>query len=645
MNLIEKILAPHIVQGEMKPGSMLRLRVEQTLTQDALGMLAYLSFEQMGRRQVETELSVSYMDHNMIYADFRNPDDHAYLRSVARKFGITVSGAGNGICHSVHLARFAVPGKLVVGTDSHTPSVGALGVLGFGTGGLDVGAVMAGEPLTVSMPKVIRVRLTGRLKPGVNAKDVVLELMRLVGVKGGRGCAFEFCGDALAHLSVPERMTITNMSVETGATTAVFPADERVLEFLTAQGRASDYRPLAPDADARYDGELAIDLAALEPLVARPHQPDCVCPVREAGEVKVDQVFIGSCTNSSYSDMMKAAQVLRGKCAAPNVSLVVSPGTRQNYLQLLHSGAIETFIRAGARILECGCGPCVGMGQAVRTGGVSVRTANRNFKGRCGTADSYIYLASPETAAATAVLGRLARADEVTNVAALADVAEPDTYWQDDAMIERNVGARPETALVKGPNIRDIPIGDGCPAAIRAGVVVKLGDNVSTDEIAPSGAKNVSNRANIEEVSKSTFERDDPTFYRRALDWGHSVIVAGENYGQGSSREHAALMPMYLGVQAVLAKSFARIHRSNLINFGLLPLEFARAEDYDRIRPSDILEIGNVRAALENGRANVLNRTTGETIPALLHTSAYERAILHSGGVLRYIQQRKEGPQ
>lgn len=644
MNLIEKIIASHLVSGEMKPGSAIGLRVDHTLTQDALGMLAYLSFEQMGRDQVRTGLSVSYLDHNMLYTDYKNPDDHAYLCSVARKYGIVVSRPGNGICHSVHLARFAVPGMTAVGTDSHTPSCGAVGMLGFGAGGLDVGAVMAGEPLAVNMPKVIRVTLAGRLSPGVSAKDAALELMRRVGVKGGRGCAFEFAGDGLSHLTVPERMTLANMSVETGATTAVFPADHQTEIYLAAQGRAKDYIPMAADEDAAYSGEIGIDLSALSPLVAAPHQPDQVIPVEKAKDVAVDQVFIGSCTNSFISDLMRAAAVLEGRRAAKGVSLVVSPGTRQNYLHLLESGAIGTFLRAGARILECGCGPCVGMGQAVRTGGVSVRTSNRNFKGRCGTADSAVYLASPETAAATAVLGRIASAAEIMDVSALATIGEPETYYIDDALLDMNSGARPQEPVIKGPNIRDIPTGEGLLPRLTLGVVAKLGDNVSTDEIAPSGAKNVANRANIEEVSKSAFEREDPDFWRRALDMGRSAIVAGENYGQGSSREHAALMPMYLGVRAVIARSFARIHKANLVNFGLLPLEFERPEDYDAIRSGDVLEIPDTLSALETGRAEVMNRTAGTQFTALLHISAYERAILHAGGVLRYIQQRKEGP-
>ena len=572
MNLVEKILKPHLLSGDMPPGEPLALRVEQTLTQDALGMLAYLAFESLGLPAVRTELSVSYLDHNLLYADYRNPDDHAYLMSVARRYGITVSRAGNGICHSVHLARFAQPGKLVVGTDSHTPSAGALGMIGIGAGGLDVAAVMAGEPLMLAMPRIVKIELTGRLRPGVNAKDAALCILRAFGVKGGLGCAFEFGGEGLKTLSVPERMTLTNLAVETGATTSVCPTDGEALRFLRSQGREADFIALAPDPDAVYDDVFPLDLGAVEPMVALPHRPDNVVTVREAAGTAVDQVFIGSCTNSSYSDLMKAAAILRGRRIAENVSLLVTPGTRQNYLALLRSGAVEAFVRAGARVLECGCGPCVGMGQAVRTGGVSLRTVNRNFKGRCGTKESSVYIAGPETAAFTAVAGKIAWGAEDFDLRELADIREPEACEEDDSLIIRPT-PDPDAQVVRGPNIREIPLGDALPDQLPVCVALCLGDHISTDDIAPSGAKNVANRANIEEVSKSAFERLDPDFWRRAQALGSSVIVAGENYGQGSSREHAALMPRYLGVRAVIARSFARIHRANLINFGILPLE------------------------------------------------------------------------
>lgn len=642
MNLITKILSRHLVSGRLAPNEPIAIHIEQTLTQDALGMLAYMAFERMGLPRIQTELSVSYTDHNLMYTDYRNPDDHAYQMSIAKRFGVTVSRAGNGICHSIHLARFAQPGKILIGTDSHTPSAGALGMLGIGAGGMDVALVMAGEPLTIKMPRVIEVRLTGRLAPGVNAKDAALVLLRRVGVKGGVGCAFEFTGEGAAALTVPERMTMTNLAVETGATTSVFSCDAMSLRYLSAQGRAGDWKRLEPDPDAQYDGRIDIDLSSIEPMVARPHQPDNVCPVREAGEVRVDQVFIGSCTNSSYTDLTRAAAVLEGRHVADNVSLIVSMGTRQNYLMLLKNGVVDVFVRAGARILECGCGPCVGMGQAVRTGGVSVRTVNRNFKGRCGTADSAVYLTGPETAAATAVRGVLSTAEGMVSEEVFASIAEPERYELDDVLLFHQE-PDPQAPIVRGPNIGEVPLGEPVAQHIRAGVVIRLGDNVSTDEIAPSGTKNVSNRSNIPLVSRSAFERLDPEFWKRAEALGSSVIVAGENYGQGSSREHAALMPMYLGVKAVLAKSFARIHRSNLINFGLLPLVFENPEDYDGLHLNDVLEIETGELREGQNTIRIANRTTGAEHLALLHISAYERDVLHAGGVLRYIQQRKEG--
>ena len=639
MNLIEKILAPHVLSGDMRPGQPLSLRVEQTLTQDALGMIAYLAFEFLGLPAVQTELSVSYMDHNLLYTDFRNPDDHAYLMSVARKYGIVVSRAGNGICHSVYLARFAKPGKLVIGTDSHTPSAGALGMIGIGAGGMEVAAVMAGEPLSLAMPEVVRIELTGKLRPGVNAKDIALEILRRFGVKGGLGLAFEFGGEGLETLSVPERMTLTNLAVETGATTSVCPVDEEARRFLRAQGREADFVPLTADPDAAYAQTVTIDLGALEPLLALPHQPDKVVPVREAEPVQVDQVFIGSCTNSSFSDMMKAARILRGRHIDPSVSLIVTPGTRQNYLALLESGAVETFVRAGARVLECGCGPCVGMGQAVRTGGVSLRTVNRNFKGRCGTKESSVYIASPETAAFTALAGHLAWGLEGFDPACLQDIREPERYDTDDSLILCHPEPDRDVKIVRGPNIREIPLGDPLPDSLTATVAIRLGDNVSTDDIAPSGAKNVANRANIEEVSKSTFERIDPDFWKRALALGNSVIVAGVNYGQGSSREHAALMPRYLGVRAVIARGFARIHRANLINFGILPLECA---DESLFSPGDQLLLSGLLRSGERGAVTLRCLTIGQSLELSLRLSPYEWAVVKAGGLLPYIRAKRQ---
>ncbi|MBR6706732.1 MAG: aconitate hydratase [Clostridia bacterium] len=634
MNLVEKILGPHILSGNMTPGSPLEIRAEQTLTQDALGMLAYLAFESLGLEKVRTELSVSYLDHNMLYTDHRNPDDHAYLTSVARKYGIVLSRAGNGICHSVHLARFAVPGKIIVGTDSHTPSAGALGMIGIGAGGLDVAAVMAGQPLAVAMPRVVKIDLRGRLRPGVNAKDAALRILKEFGVKGGLGVAFEFGGEGLGSLSVPERMTLTNLAVETGATTAVCPADEEARRFLRSQGREGAFVPLMADPDASYDRVFRLDLDMAEPMAALPHRPDNVVPVREAAGERVDQVFIGSCTNSSISDLEKAAAILRGRRIAENVSLLVTPGTRQNYLALLKSGAVETFVRAGARVLECGCGPCVGMGQAVRTGGVSLRTVNRNFPGRCGTKESGVYLAGPETAAFTALAGHITWGAEGFDPEELRDIREPEIYETDDSLILRGAPDA-EVRVVRGPNIKEIPLGEALPDCLDMRVSLCVGDNISTDEIAPSGAKNVANRANIEAVSRSAFERLDPDFWRRALEMGSSVIVAGENYGQGSSREHAALMPRYLGVRAVIARSFARIHRANLINFGILPLETEDASDF---RPGDRLVLDGLRRDGAGEDLMIRNETAGYARIVKLRVTDRERAVLKAGGLLQFIR-------
>lgn len=643
MNLTEKLLSQHMVFGTLAPGGEIGLRVEQTLTQDALGMLTYMAFEQMGLPQVRTELSVSYLDHNMAYLDYRNPDDHAYLRGIAKRYGIYLSEAGNGICHVVHLSRFAIPGKLVVGTDSHTPCAGAAGMLGIGAGGLEVAAVMAGQPLRLRCPRVIRVELTGRLGPGVNAKDAALVLVGQLKVKGGLGAVLEYTGAGLQDLTVPQRMTLANMGAEVGATSSLFPSDEQTRTFFRAQGREEDWLPLSADADARYDETIFCDLSQIVPMVALPHQPDRVVPVTQAGSIKVDQVFIGSCTNSSYTDLTRAAAILKGHTVAEGVSLVVTPGTRQSYALLLQNGAIESFVQAGARILECGCGPCVGLGQAVRTGGVSVRTSNRNFKGRCGTEDSSVYLVSPETAAATAVLGRLATVEDPKLHQVLASISEPERYGGDDRMLRPPTAGEEQVEILRGPNIQPIPMKEPLQDRLEAKVVIRLGDNVSTDEIAPAGARNVSMRSNIPAVSRSTFSRLDPGFADRALQYGQSIIVAGENYGQGSSREHAALMPMFLGVQAVLAKSFARIHRTNLINFGILPLVFQDPADWKGLEQGDSLELVDVWKGLDQGRLLVRNQTHGAQFTVELDISPYERELLLSGGLLRYIKNPPTG--
>lgn len=643
MNLTEKLLSQHMVFGTLAPGGEIGLRVEQTLTQDALGMLTYMAFEQMGLPRVRTELSVSYLDHNMAYLDYRNPDDHAYLRGIAKRYRIYLSEAGNGICHVVHLSRFAIPGKLVVGTDSHTPCAGAAGMLGIGAGGLEVAAVMAGQPLRLRCPRVIRVELTGRLGPGVNAKDAALVLVGQLKVKGGLGAVLEYTGAGLQDLTVPQRMTLANMGAEVGATSSLFPSDEQTRTFFRAQGREEDWLPLSADTDARYDETIFCDLSQIVPMVALPHQPDRVVPVTQAGSIKVDQVFIGSCTNSSYTDLTRAAAILKGHTVAEGVSLVVTPGTRQSYALLLQNGAIESFVQAGARILECGCGPCVGLGQAVRTGGVSVRTSNRNFKGRCGTEDSSVYLVSPETAAATAVLGRLATVEDPKLHQVLASISEPERYGGDDRMLRPPTAGEEQVEILRGPNIQPIPMKEPLQDRLEAKVVIRLGDNVSTDEIAPAGARNVSMRSNIPAVSRSTFSRLDPGFADRALQYGQSIIVAGENYGQGSSREHAALMPMFLGVQAVLAKSFARIHRTNLINFGILPLVFQDPADWKGLEQGDSLELVDVWKGLDQGRLLVRNQTHGAQFTVELDISPYERELLLSGGLLRYIKNPPTG--
>ena len=638
MNITRQILAAHLVSGTMTAGEEIALHVDQTLTQDALGMLCYIALESLGIERVKTELSVSYVDHNLVYMDYKNPDDHTYLRTIAQKYGLVLSRAGNGICHLVHLGRFSKPGKILIGNDSHTPSAGAAGMLGIGVGGIDVAAAMAGFPLRLSMPKVVRVRLTGALQAGVSAKDAALYLVGQIGVAGGKGKVLEYAGEGLKKLTVPQRMTLANMGAETGATSSVFPSDDVLQAYLTANGRGADYVPLYASDDAQYDEEIECCLSDIRPMTALPHLPDHVCPIDEADKVAVDQVYIGSCTNSSYSDLRRAALVLKGHVAAPNVSLVVSPGTRQIYRMLIEDGSMDIFVQSGARILECGCGPCVGMGQSVRTGGVSVRTSNRNFKGRCGTVDSSVYLTSTESAAACAVLGRLACADEVIDPAILAQVHEPDVYEQDDAMLLFPPEDGRGTEIVRGPNIRPMPVFDALADDMQSDVVIKLGDHVSTDEIAPAGPQYVSLRANIPEASKSTFIRCMPDFAERARRCVNPVIVAGENYGQGSSREHAAVMPRYLGVRAVIAKSIARIHRSNLINFGILPLTFEQQADYDAIREGDELAFARLYDALQSGKVVLCNRTTGRNISLRLDITPHEAELLRHGGLLNAIR-------
>lgn len=635
-NLAEKIIANHLVDGKMVPGEEIAIRIDQTLTQDATGTMAYLQLEALGIDRVRTQLSVSYVDHNTLQTGFENADDHRFLQSIAAKYGIIFSRPGNGICHQVHLERFAVPGTTLLGADSHTPTAGGMGVLAIGAGGLEVAVAMAGGPFYFTMPEVIRINLHGRLSPWVSAKDIVLEVLRLLTVKGGVGKIIEYGGEGIKTLSVPERATITNMGAELGATTSIFPSDEITRAFLKAQGREQDWVELLPDPDATYSRVIDIDLSALEPLVAQPHMPDKVAKVREVGPIKVDQVAIGSCTNSSYTDLMRVAAILKGKRVHPEVSLVISPGSRQVFYLLAQNGALADLIAAGARILECACGPCIGMGQAPPSGGVSLRTFNRNFRGRSGTADAFIYLASPEVAAATAITGVLTDPRELGEPVC---VTLPDRFPVDDGMLIFPPPPGTEVEIKRGPNIKPLPLPQPLPEVITAPVLLKTGDNITTDDISPAGAKYLPLRSNIPALAEHAFEGIDPTFAQRAKEAGQGIIVGGQNYGQGSSREHAALCPMYLGIKAVIAKSFARIHRSNLINFGILPLTFVREEDYETIAPGDQLRID-----LSNGLAEevltVKNLTRGTAFQVRHGLSERQKKILLAGGLLNYTKQQ-----
>ncbi|MDK2888165.1 aconitase [Desulfofundulus australicus DSM 11792] len=638
-NLTQKIIRSHLVSGTMQRGQEIAIRVDQTLTQDATGTMAYLQFEAMGIPRVKTELSVSYVDHNTLQTGFENADDHRFLQSTAAKFGVYFSRAGNGICHQVHLERFGIPGKTLLGSDSHTPTAGGLGMLAIGVGGLDVAVAMGGGPFHLIMPGVINVRLHGRLAPWATAKDVILEVLRRLTVKGGVGKILEYGGEGIKYLTVPERATITNMGAETGATTSIFPSDEVTRAFLRAQGREEVWVELGPDPDAVYDEVLDIDLSTLEPLVACPHSPDNVKPVREVGPLAVDQVVIGSCTNSSYLDLMKVAAILKGKTVHPNVSLVIAPGSRQVLTMLAQNGALADLVSAGARILECACGPCIGMGQAPPSGGVSVRTINRNFKGRSGTADARVYLASPETAAATALTGRLTDPRELGTPPV---VALPEKFHVDDRMILPPADNPDDVEIVRGPNIKPLPVAGPLPESIEGRVLIKVGDNITTDHIMPAGARVLPLRSNIPAMSEYVFTAVDPSFPRRAREAGGGIIVGGENYGQGSSREHAALVPMYLGVKAVLAKSFARIHRDNLINFGILPLTFIEPADYDRLERDDVLQIDGLHRALREGaELEVKNVTRGFTIKARAQLTPRQVEIILAGGLLNYTRRAR----
>lgn len=637
--LAQKCIKAHLLSGDMSQiGSEIGLKIDQTLTQDATGTMAYLEFEAIGIDRVRTELSVAYIDHNTLQTGFENADDHRYIQSVCKKHGLQFSRPGNGICHQVHLERFGIPGKTLIGSDSHTPTAGGIGMLAFGAGGLDVAMAMGGGTYYISMPKMVRVNLHGKLQPWVAAKDIILEVLRRMSVKGGVGKIIEYGGDGVSSLSVPERATITNMGAELGASTSIFPSDEVTRAFMEAQGRGDQWVPLAPDADAQYDEVLDIDLNTLEPLAACPHSPDNVKPVSELAGMKVDQCCIGSCTNSSLFDMLKVAAILKGKTVHPSVSLGIAPGSKQVFNMLADCGALADLIAAGARILECACGPCIGMGQSPNSAGVSLRTFNRNFEGRSGTADGQVYLVSPEVAAASAITGVF------TDPRTLGDapvVEMPAKFSINDNMIVPP--ASPEEAkdleIVRGPNIKPFPSNDPIADTIEADVLLKVGDNITTDHIMPAGAKVLPLRSNIPAISQHCFTRCDPTFPSRCEQAGKGFIVGGNNYGQGSSREHAALAPLHLGIKAVFVQSFARIHVANLINAGILPLTFADPADYDRIESGDTLRLTNVRRHLTDGTDfELVNVTRGETY-ALPNTLTERQAqILLAGGLLYTIE-------
>ncbi|MFZ5974385.1 MAG: aconitate hydratase [Bacillota bacterium] len=633
-NLAQKIIAEHLVEGEMTVGSEIAIRIDQTLTQDSTGTMAYLQFEAMGVPRVKTKRSVAYIDHNTLQTGFENADDHRYIGSVASKYGIYFSKPGNGICHQVHLERFGIPGMTLLGSDSHTPTCGGLGMLAIGAGGLDVAVAMGGGAYRLNMPTVIKIELTGKLSPFVTAKDVILEVLRILSVKGGVGRVIEYGGDGIRTLSVPERATITNMGAELGATTSIFPSDAVTRAFLKAQGREQDWRELQPDANAEYERVITIALDALAPLVACPHSPDNVCVVGEVSTVKADQVAIGSCTNSSYADLMKVAAILKGKTIHKDVSLVISPGSKQVYTMLAQNGALADMIAAGARILESACGPCIGMGQAPCTNGVSVRTFNRNFMGRSGTKSAEVYLVSPETAAATALTGYIA---DPRLLGEAINVEQPDAFFINDNLIVPPAEDGDDVEVVRGPNIQPFPLGKPLGESLEGEVLLKMEDNITTDHIMPSGAKLLPYRSNIPYLSDFCLTPVDETFPARAKAAGGGILVAGQNYGQGSSREHAALVPLYLGIRAVLAKSFARIHMANLINSGILPLVFEKPEDYDGVDTGDALLIENVRGQIMAGaRIMVRNMTKGTEIPTVLELSPRLREVMLSGGLLNY---------
>lgn len=635
LTIAQKIIKAHMLSGDMTVGSEVALKIDQTLTQDATGTMAYLEFETMGLDRVKTERSVAYIDHNTLQSGFENADDHRYIQSVAKKHGIYFSRPGNGICHQVHLERFGKPGKTLIGSDSHTPTGGGIGMLAMGAGGLDVAVAMGGGAYYITMPKMFKVNLTGKLNPYVTAKDISLEILRILSVKGGVGAVIEWGGEGIKYLSVPERATITNMGTELGATTSIFPSDEVTRKFLEAEGRAEDYTPLASDPDAVYDRVIDINLDELKPMIACPHSPDNVVTVESLKGTKVDQVCIGSCTNSSLYDMLKVAAILKGKTISPSVSLSISPGSKQVLTMLADCGALSDILASGARVLECACGPCIGMGFSPNSAGVSLRTFNRNFIGRSGTADAQVYLVSPETAVAAALTG------EITDPRLLGEeiqVKMPESFKIDDSAVI--APATPEEAkdleVLRGPNIKPFPKSAPQEDSLTAELVLKVGDNITTDHIMPAGAKILPYRSNIPHLSQFCFGVCDETFPERAKALGKSIIVGGSNYGQGSSREHAALVPMYLGVRAVITKSFARIHVANLINAGIMPLTFKNPEDYDKLNQGDKLTLTNVFDGMDKGEIVLKDETTGESFPLSCSFTERQKAILKAGGLLEY---------
>ncbi|MBE7443935.1 MAG: aconitate hydratase [Planctomycetia bacterium] len=633
-NLVYKILNSHLVSGKLKGGEEIAVSIDQTLTQDATGTMAYLQFEAMGVPKVKTKLSVSYVDHNMLQTGYENFDDHIFLQSVAKKYGIYFSKPGNGICHQVHLERFGVPGETLLGSDSHTPTCGGLGMIAIGAGGLDVAIAMAGGPFYVTMPKVVLVKLSGALQSWVTAKDVILELLRRLTVKGGVGKIFEYGGEGVAALTVTERATITNMGAELGALTSIFPSDVQTKKYLRMQGREGVWKPLKADATAQYDEVVEIDLSSLEPMIAKPHSPDNVCKVSEIKGVHVQQVCIGSCTNSSYHDLMVAAAMLKGRKVHQEVSLTISPGSRQVLEMITKNGALAEMIAAGARVVEVACGPCIGMGQAPPSGGVSVRSFNRNFEGRSGTADAQVYLVSPETAIATAINGVIR---DPRDFGEQIVIKYPKKFTVDDSMLIPPSEKPEEVVIMRGPNIKPLPKKEALPDTLKGEVLLKVGDNITTDHIMPAGAKVLPLRSNIPAISEFVFEKVDKEFVKRAKEKGGGFLVGGTNYGQGSSREHAALAPMYLGVKAVIAKSFARIHRANLVNFGILPLTFENESDYTMFDQGDTIELPDIKNKLNSGGRIIVNDLTkNREIKAMHSLSPREIDILCAGGLLNY---------